>query len=339
MLVNPQSLIGLSGAAASVAVYDKSLSQTALRSVAGGPLFLSKISTGTDKEPQQAASLLLAPSSLGEITTLNLKPGNYVRLKRGSFLAASENVNFKSSIGGGVFGRGVKLSVFGEGQVAIHGYGTLHKLLLKENEEYYVDPGYLVAFKASKEPEPLIYNEIISIPVPTSTSLSTLVQMWLYDRAVRAALFSVDVVKRIITLNGILQGRKKGLYKLSGPGEFYLQSRKEPVLGGFINAYAGLKHQGALITEAWKAMNKSSSVALPLVEPPSVYDDIVAKSVVTVTRPSSSDKKPEVKFETVSTKKQERKKDTIVDTPKKPEAQKEKPEKRTWKTLIFGKSK
>jgi hypothetical protein len=260
-------------------------------------------------------------------------------LKRGSFLAASENVNFKSSIGGGVFGRGVKLSVFGEGQVAIHGYGTLHKLLLKENEEYYVDPGYLVAFKASKEPEPLIYNEIISIPVPTSTSLSTLVQMWLYDRAVRAALFSVDVVKRIITLNGILQGRKKGLYKLSGPGEFYLQSRKEPVLGGFINAYAGLKHQGALITEAWKAMNKSSSVALPLVEPPSVYDDIVAKGVVTVTRPSSSDKKPEVKFETVSTKKQEQKKDTIVDTPKKPEAQKEKPEKRTWKTLIFGKSK
>ena len=91
--------------------------------------------------------LVLAPVYNGDILGVRVGAKQY-RISNGNFLACTEGVtlNAKASVKG-VLGTGeglFSLSTDGEGILFVNSCGSLHRITLKEGEEYIIDSGHLV---------------------------------------------------------------------------------------------------------------------------------------------------------------------------------------------------
>lgn len=101
---------------------------------------------------------LLASSTPGETTAVEIRRGQDLRVQKGGFLACTSGVDVSTKaqgIGKGLFsGEGFFIvNISGEGTVFLSTYGSIYPLELKEGEMAHVDNGHLVAWDSSMKYE------------------------------------------------------------------------------------------------------------------------------------------------------------------------------------------
>lgn len=140
--------------------------------------------------------ILLAPSTPGDILGMDLNAQSYF-IQAGSYLAGGTALTIETKFAGMEMlgGEGAFLiKVSGTGTLLLSSYGAIHKIVLAEGESYIVDSGHIVAFESSVK----------------------------YEMTKAAKGF----------FNTVASG--EGLvFKYTGPGEIYLQSRN---LKAFVDA-------------------------------------------------------------------------------------------------------
>ncbi|KAJ3017863.1 UNVERIFIED_CONTAM: hypothetical protein HDU68_011440 [Siphonaria sp. JEL0065] len=222
-----------------------SLSETATR-FATAPfnpqLFFSEFWTA-----RSAGSVFLGPprGSTGEISVLRLgePDGREVIVKRNAFVAvAGENVVVKAELNADGLSA---YRVFNSGSLAICApAGSLHTISLAVNEEMLVDPELLVAWDAGIQVKQTAASTdansassaVVADPAPRYVGGSVGDQVaaeWQdrFNKIGRLILDGATYLGRLI----LWKGRNasvwgKGLYRLKGPGDFYLASRRQPTL-------------------------------------------------------------------------------------------------------------
>lgn len=94
-----------------------------------------------------SGELLLAPVYSGDILGVKVGERQY-RISNGNFLACTEGVSLKAKVRvKGIFGTGegfFSLRTTGDGILFVNSCGSLHRISLKEGEEYIVDSSHLV---------------------------------------------------------------------------------------------------------------------------------------------------------------------------------------------------
>jgi len=97
--------------------------------------------------------LVLAPSTQGDILEINLSETSAFYLTRGSYLANIGNCNLKVKYGGmkGVMSKKglFLLNVSGEGTVFCQSYGAIIRRDLEQDEKFFLDNRYAIAFSES----------------------------------------------------------------------------------------------------------------------------------------------------------------------------------------------
>jgi len=115
------------------------------RAMLGGESFFITRATAT----RGPGEILLAPSSPGDITTVELK-GNGLIVQRGCYLANSTGVEVDTKWGGfkGLISSGgiFWLHMTGQGVAIVASFGAIHRKTLAPGEHYIVDTGHIVAF-------------------------------------------------------------------------------------------------------------------------------------------------------------------------------------------------
>ena len=98
--------------------------------------------------------VLLASPLPGETTAVEIKPGQDLRVQKGSFLACTPDIQVSTKAQGlskGLFsGEGFFIvNISGQGTVFLSTYGSIYPMELKDGETIHVDNGHLVAWDAS----------------------------------------------------------------------------------------------------------------------------------------------------------------------------------------------
>jgi len=117
-----------------------------VRKILGGEsMFLNTYTVGS------AGSIWIAPAMVGDITVMNVEPGNPIIIQPGSFVASTPGVVMKTRWGGfrSIFGGegAFLLQAEGTGQVWINSYGGIHEIMV--DGEYICDTGHMVAFEST----------------------------------------------------------------------------------------------------------------------------------------------------------------------------------------------
>ncbi len=144
--------------------------------------------------------ILLAPSTPGDILGVEMV-GQTFLIQSGSWLAGSTSLSIETKFAGMQMlgGEGAFLvKVSGTGTLLLSSYGAIHKVVLAPGEQYVVDSGHIVAFEASVRYE--------------------------MTKAAKGLLSTVTSGEGLV-------------FKYTGPGEIYLQSRN---LKGFVDAISPL---------------------------------------------------------------------------------------------------
>nr|CAG8562898.1 15639_t:CDS:2 [Entrophospora candida] len=164
------------------------------RKFAGGSLIYHKFSTGPDP-----GDVILSPKNLSDIAKIEMDGDSEYYVRKNAFLARGPRVSINI---GHIRGMGAlnafAYRVTGRGTLVISNYGTIHKLVLNPDDDYLASSSFLDSIKSSPTIRPML-NRICKFSVAT--------RKWAF-------------------------GGPEFL-KLTGPGDFYLSSRIEPVLGGF----------------------------------------------------------------------------------------------------------
>jgi uncharacterized protein (TIGR00266 family) len=132
--------------------------------------------------------ILLAPSTPGDILGIELNNQAFF-VQRGSWLAGTTALNLETKFAGMqmIGGEGAFLiKVSGTGTLLLSSYGAIHKVVLAAGESYIVDSGHIVAFEASVKYEA--------------------------TKAAKGLLSTVTSGEGLV-------------FRYTGPGEIYLQSR------------------------------------------------------------------------------------------------------------------
>lgn len=140
--------------------------------------------------------ILLAPATPGDILGVDLVNQTFL-VQAGSWLAGSTSLTLETKFAGMQMlgGEGAFLvKVSGTGTLLLSSYGAIHKVVLAAGEQYVVDTGHIVAFDAAVKYE--------------------------MTKAAKGLLSSVTSGEGLV-------------FKYTGPGEIYLQSRN---LRGFVDA-------------------------------------------------------------------------------------------------------
>lgn len=147
---------------------------------------------------QQPGEVTIAPPMPGDIEALELQ-GDTLLVQSGSFLAATMNINVDSQWGGArsFFSREglFLLRCSGRGLLFVSSYGAIHRIDLDQGQRYNVDTGHMVAF-----------DDSVKYDVGRSGGWKT-----------------------------TLLGGEGLVCKLEGPGRFYLQTRSEDALLGWLS--------------------------------------------------------------------------------------------------------
>ncbi|KAI8827436.1 mitochondrial biogenesis protein AIM24 [Chytriomyces cf. hyalinus JEL632] len=188
-----------------------------------------------------------APRGLqGEMTVLNIgePTGRELIVKRNSFVAAAgENVVIKAELNSDGLSA---YRIYNSGSVAIAApTGSIHNVSLSVNEEIYVDPKMLVAWDAGVRVQATSTNEadthaaakVEPAPVFAGANIGDQVAaMWTerFKRVGTTVWESMKFLGKLVLWKGkqatVLN---KGMYRLTGPGELYLASRRLPTLSWF----------------------------------------------------------------------------------------------------------
>ncbi|KAI3642364.1 hypothetical protein MP228_011919 [Amoeboaphelidium protococcarum] len=213
-------------------VDDKSI----MRKLAGLPFALSKIEN-ISKQGEKLnfpVQLLLRPSSIGDCQVLDLGvdsesqfSSNYnspVIVKSEAFLGVTDGVEMSyrlgSPLGLSVEAKIGHLQVSGGGKVFIQSpYGSIVRIQLGENEEYCVNPRHMLAWSLTNKPVALFDQNIYQDEVLPGASLSQYLQYWALNKARSLMYGSYYQVK------GRVLGDKDALYRITGPGFVYLNTR------------------------------------------------------------------------------------------------------------------
>ncbi|KAJ1954247.1 hypothetical protein EC988_002538 [Linderina pennispora] len=122
----------------------------ALRPLLGRRAFVQEIST-----EETPADVLVAPKLTGDVSVIELDGSVDYFVRSGCLLAQTKflNVSTWSGLGAG-FNALAFDRVGGRGTAVINTFGGMHRLVLKEGEEFMVDPRYVVAWTSSLSIEP-----------------------------------------------------------------------------------------------------------------------------------------------------------------------------------------
>ncbi|KAJ3210962.1 hypothetical protein HDU67_004860 [Dinochytrium kinnereticum] len=198
---------------------------------------LSRKITGSNALLQQfwttaeSGDVILAPKRQGDIATIRIDGSSEYCIRRTSFLAATDRILKGSS---GVF----TYRASGVGTIAITGFGGLYRLVLATNEEYLVPSENLVAWDAALDPSPEMkeVEPAPKTPTPAPIAQSSKKAESVGNKLMQGAFSFGSATLRWLGWVGrflLWRGKKaiagdKGLYRLRGPGEFYIASRLEP---------------------------------------------------------------------------------------------------------------
>jgi uncharacterized protein (TIGR00266 family) len=97
--------------------------------------------------------VLLAPSTVGDITALDVSGGGFM-VTSGSYLAGDTSLEFetRASFRGLLVGEGLFLMrISGYGLLLLSTFGAIHSIELRLGESYVVDSGHIVAFTDTME--------------------------------------------------------------------------------------------------------------------------------------------------------------------------------------------
>ena len=139
--------------------------------------------------------LLLAPSSSGDITKIDIDGSKQYRISNGNFLACTEGITLETKAKvKGIFGSGegiFGLRTLGSGTLFVSSCGSIYKIALKEGQEYTIDSGHLV--------------------------------LWDNDMRFTTELAGGGLASSFLSGEGFVA-------KFCGPGELWIQTRKPIVL-------------------------------------------------------------------------------------------------------------
>lgn len=138
--------------------------------------------------------LLLAPNSSGDISRIDIDGSKQYRISNGNFLACTKDIELEVKArvkgifgtGEGVFG----IKTNGSGTLFVNSCGSIHKIILKENQKYIIDSSHLV--------------------------------LWDNDIKYSTELANGDMLSSFFSDEGFVA-------KFVGPGEIWIQTRK-PIL-------------------------------------------------------------------------------------------------------------
>jgi uncharacterized protein (TIGR00266 family) len=174
----------------------------AKRSLLGGEgLFITTV-----KAIDKTGEVSLAPSTPGDLASINLTPRRGLIIQRGSYLASGSGIDLDTKWGGLkglVGGEGLFfLKATGEGVVFINSFGAVHKKILDVGENYIVDSGHLVAYLEGMRMTTRMISDKENFFKRAMTSMTT----------------------------------GEGLVmEFSGPGEIYIQTRNPVAFGEWIS--------------------------------------------------------------------------------------------------------
>ncbi|KAJ2746560.1 hypothetical protein GGI20_001271 [Coemansia sp. BCRC 34301] len=165
--------LGRSPRARSRATTKGAAAVAALRPLLGRQAFIQEISTDAS-----AAEILLAPKHAGDVVVVGMDGSSDYFMRRGCLLAQTKFLTVSTWNGiGAAFNALAFDKVSGRGSAVINALGGLHRLVLNEGEEYFVDPRYVVAWSSTLDvafqtgrPKPLQPHEA-STSAPEVTTL------------------------------------------------------------------------------------------------------------------------------------------------------------------------
>ncbi len=139
--------------------------------------------------------LLLAPIGSGDITKVELDGTKQYRISNGNFLACTDGINLEAKARvKGIFGTGESifgLRTQGAGTLFVSSCGSIHKIVLNQNEKYIIDSSHLV--------------------------------LWDNDMEYSTELANGDMISSFFSGEGFVA-------KFKGPGEIWIQTRKPIVV-------------------------------------------------------------------------------------------------------------
>ncbi|KAI3640682.1 hypothetical protein MIR68_001560 [Amoeboaphelidium protococcarum] len=233
VITRPRVVLGSSAELRMSTVVDDN---SIMRKFAGLPFALTKIQNIANKNEKQICpiQLLLRPSSIGDCQVLDLGMDSESQLshnrnppvivKSEAFLGVTDNVEMNYRLGSPL-GLSVEpkighLQVSGGGKVFIQSpYGSIVRIQLGENEEYCVNPHHMLAWSLVNQPVALFVQNIYQDEVLPGASLSQYLQYWALNKARSLMYGSYYQVK------GRVLGDKDALYRITGPGFLYLNTR------------------------------------------------------------------------------------------------------------------
>ncbi len=147
--------------------------------------------------------VFLAPSLLGDILPIQIRPGVEFFASKGQFIASTSGIIRKSNsqgVGKGLFsGEGLFVDrISGDGLIFLSSLGSIFPIDLAPQQEYIIDNGHLVAWEAS-------------------------------------ATYQMQKV------GGFMSSLKTGeglVCRFTGPGRIYIQSRNPAAVGAWIASIA-----------------------------------------------------------------------------------------------------
>ncbi|KAJ1992737.1 hypothetical protein GGI25_002067 [Coemansia spiralis] len=126
------------------------LAVAALRPLLGRSAFVQEIST-----EGSAADVLIAPKRPGDVVVVGMNGSVEYFVRKGSLLAQTRFLAVSTWNGiGAEFNALAFDKVSGRGTFVINSFGGIHRLVLQEGEEYYVDPRYVIAWSSTLDVAP-----------------------------------------------------------------------------------------------------------------------------------------------------------------------------------------
>ncbi|KAJ3049907.1 hypothetical protein HK097_009099 [Rhizophlyctis rosea] len=195
------------------------------RKATGGAFLFNRLRT-----TNSSGDVVIAPKYIGDIASIKLDGGTEYYVRQEAFLAGSPRLSISRSAK--TFGLGLdglfNYRVKGKGHLAITTYGGLYRLVLAPGEEYSVNPKHIVAWDAALDPQTTITE---TVPPHTKTAFAEPTTKSYPERAWQITKTTVNRLSQeaYVRAKNWLIGDKT-LYRLQGPGDFYIASRLKPKL-------------------------------------------------------------------------------------------------------------
>ncbi|CAG8432874.1 4703_t:CDS:2 [Diversispora eburnea] len=260
------------------------------RKLAGGSLIYHKYTTFS-----HPGDVLLGPNNLSDIAAIEMDGTSEYYVRKGALLARGPrvNINIRRVRGMGALNSFTN-RVTGRGTIAISNYGSIYRLVLNSEEAYLVNAKHLIAWNSKTDPKiapSLITPSTIDrrrlfkgIKAKISNATSSFFDTIRNSPSVKPAL---ENMKRITVKTRKWAFGGPEFLQLDGPGDFYMSTRIEPVLGGFKSLTSPSVEEivAAEPEPHSKSSNNSSRQYLPFI-PSMCYALVTNDGNVTFTKPS-----------------------------------------------------